>query len=271
MHKEDNGVINSEHILWYRNPAEEWVEALSIGNGRFGAMVFGKVSEERIQLNEDSIWYGGPKDSGNPDAIKYIPEIRRLLFEGQPEKAAYLARMAMTSTPKYMNPFQPLGDLKLFFCDQNGEAKNYRRQLDMETGIVKIEYSIDDIKYTREVFSSYVDNVIVINLKSDMPGRITFAANLNRRPYEFESKAISSDSIVMNGECGKDGVRFSSVLKAVVEGGKVNTIGDFISVEEASEITLLLSANSTFRHNNPQTICENQVAEASQMHYEKLK
>lgn len=267
--KED--ITASEHILWYHKPAAQWVEALPIGNGRLGAMIFGKVSEERIQLNEDSIWYGGPKDSGNPDAIKYIPEIRRLLYDGQPEKAAHLARMAMTSNPKYMNPYQPLGDLKLFFYGQNEEVKNYRRQLDLETGIVKVEYCIDDTNYTREVFSSYVDNVIVINLKADKPGKISFAANLNRRPYECESTAISNSSVVMNGECGRDGVRFSSVLRAVAEDGGVNTIGDFVSIEEAREVTLLLSANSTFRHNNPQIISENQVIKASHMSYEELK
>lgn len=270
MHKGDNK-IESEHILWYHKPAAQWVEALPIGNGRLGAMVFGKVSEERIQLNEDSIWYGGPKDSGNPDAKKYVPEIRRLLFTGQPEKASHLARMAMTSTPKYLNPYLPLGDLKLFFCEKNGEVKNYRRQLDIQTGIVKIEYEIDDVKYTREVFSSYVDNVIVINLKADKPGNLTFAANLNRRPYECESKVINSDSIVMNGECGRDGVRFSCVMKAVAKGGEVNTIGDFVSVEEANEVSLLLSANSTFRHNNPQITGESQVLKASHMSYEELK
>lgn len=257
--------------LWYSKPAKQWVEALPIGNGRLGCMIFGKVAEERIQLNEDSIWYGGPKNCKNTDTAKYLQEIRDLLFEGHPEKATYLARMAMTSTPKYQNPYVPLGDLKLFFLNHNGAVSNYRRELNISTGVVSISYSIDEVNYKREVFSSYVDQAIVVHLSSDKTGMLNFSANLNRRPYEGESRAFSDDSIIMEGECGANGVKFSSIVKAIPKGGTVCTIGDFVSIENADEVTLILTANSTYREESPQKACEDQINNVIRFSFDELK
>src|SRR5579859_2282367 len=115
--------------LWYEQPARQWIEALPVGNGRLGAMVFGRIDIERIQLNEDSIWYGGPRDRVNPDALEHLPEVRRLLFAGQPRAAELLARGAMLGTPCRQNPYQPLGDLELRFFGRQGEATDYQRDL----------------------------------------------------------------------------------------------------------------------------------------------
>lgn len=257
--------------LWYHRPAKQWVEALPIGNGRLGGMVFGNVLEERIQLNEDSIWYGGPKDAVNPDGLKYLPEIRKMLFDGQLEKAAYLARMAMYSTPKYYNPYQPLCDIKMYFTGLEGEAEDYIRELDLDSGVVGIRYKINNVQYSREIFSSYPDQVMVIQMKCDSPGTLNFCVNLNRRPYEGESRVPSPDCIVMNGECGKDGVEFSCALKATAKDGRVRTIGDTIFVENASEVTLLLAANSTFREKEPQEACMNQINNAAAKRFAELK
>ena len=290
--------IHTEEIrnnrLWYNKPANNWNEALPTGNGRLGGMIFGKTGEERIQLNEDSIWQGGPKDRHNPDTLKYLPVIRKLLFEGKPEEAKYLARMAMTSLPKYYQPYIPLCDLNLFYAYKNNglsvstiqrgsdgipvytsgagsSFSDYRRELDISTGITSVSYRIGDAVYKREIFTSFTDQVMAIRLTCDKPGMLTFCCNLMKRPYDGGSLAVSQDSIVMNGNCGEDGVRFSCMLKAIAAGGKTSTIGDFISIENADEVTLLLAANSTFRYENPYEASEEQIAKAASMSYEELK
>jgi alpha-L-fucosidase 2 len=261
--------------LWYRKPALQWVEALPVGNGRFGAMVFGQPGDERIQLNEDSIWYGGPKSGDNPDALTYLPRIRELLLGGKAEEAAWLSRMAMFSQPKYYNPYQPLGELKLFFRGAEGKLhEDYHRELDLSTGIVRISYTLDGVRYTREIFSSYPDQVIVIRLSSSHPNGVSISANLNRRPFEEHSGAVDSRTVVMSGQCGKDGVEYACLLRAVLEEGEpgeVTTIGDFVSVDQARTVTLLLAAGSTFRETNPAEACLKRLNQAESHSYEELK
>lgn len=264
-------VESKELRLWYKQPAKQWTEALPVGNGRLGGMIFGQVKEEKIQLNEDSIWYGGPKEGENSDALQHLPHIRKLLFDGDVEKATYLARMSMFSSPKYYNPYQPLGEMKLFFTDLKGEIHSYQRELDLQTGITKVAFNVGDTIYSREIFSSFPEQVMAVHMTCSKPGGLTFCVNLNRRPYEGESYALSSDSIGMNGECGKDGVAFTGVLKAKAPDGVIQTIGDFISVEGASEVTLLFAANSTFREADPVVACLRQLEEAEVYTYSELK
>ncbi|WP_082927273.1 glycosyl hydrolase family 95 catalytic domain-containing protein [Paenibacillus oryzisoli] len=263
--------MNNREKLWYLQPAKLWVEALPIGNGRLGGMIFGHVQEERIQLNEDSIWYGGPKDGINPDGSRHLEGIREMLFEGKVEEATRLTRMALFSTPKYYNPYQPLGDLRLYFHDQKGEVEAYRRELDVKNAIARTSYKVGGITYRRTMYASYPDQVIVIRLACDQPGQLNFSANLNRRPYEGESGRLSADSIWMGGECGKHGVEYACVLKAKAEGGTVSVIGDFLSVEGASSVTLLLAAASTFRESNPLAACQLHIAAAEQFNSEELE
>src|SRR5262249_11653565 len=140
-------------VLWYRQPAEKWTEAIPIGNGRLAGMVFGKTDHERIQLNEDSIWAGARTDRTNRAALKSLPEIRRLLFAGQPLQAEALAAKTMLGIPLRLPPYQPLGDLWLNFSNA-GEVTEYRRELDLDTGMVRITYTAGGAHYTREIFSS---------------------------------------------------------------------------------------------------------------------
>jgi alpha-L-fucosidase 2 len=245
--------------LWYRGPAEKWVNALPVGNGKLGAMVFGSVKQERIQINEDSLWYGGPKKREQPDAHKHLEEIRRLMFEGKPQDAEYLARMAMTPGPKFLAPYQTLGDINLYYRQSNEETTNYRRELDLPTGIAKTSYTLGETRYQREVFASAIDDVLVIRLTSDRPGAISFSTNLSRRPFEGTSGKEGVESIVMQGQCGPDGVHYATVLKAVAEGGNVQTIGDFVSVESADSVTLYVAAATTFRHPEPLVVCQSRI------------
>jgi alpha-L-fucosidase 2 len=256
--------------LWYKQPAGKWFEALPFGNGRLGGMVFGKVNEERIQLNEDSIWLGGPKDRNNPDAMKYLPEIRSLLFQGKVTEATKLARMAMTSTPKYPSAYQPLCDLKLYF-QQDNNISEYVRELDISTGVLGVSYKVDNTLYIREIFSSSIDQVIVVRLRSNSSERLTFSTTLYRHPFDEATTKCSPDSVMMNGQSGVGGVKYCCMLKAVVEGGKIDIIGDFINVEKTNSVTLLIAAGTSFRNEDPIEVCRNQLEKAALLSYEELK
>ncbi|WP_025848891.1 glycoside hydrolase family 95 protein [Paenibacillus ehimensis] len=257
--------------LWYSAPARRWEEALPVGGGRLGGMVFGTVAQEKIQLNEDSVWYGGPKKANNPDARAYVPEIRRLLMEGRQQEAEHLARMALMSAPKYLHPYQPLGDMLLYMLGHDKPTQAYERELDLEQALVRASYDMDGVRYTREYFSSAVHQVLAVRLTADRPGSLTFSTHMMRRPFDMGSEKYGEDTMILSGECGTEGVRFSAVLKAVAEGGSVKTIGDFISVEGADAVTLLLAAGTTFRHHDPKAVCLEQAARAASLPYEELK
>ncbi|MGC6584888.1 glycoside hydrolase family 95 protein [Paenibacillus sp. Dod16] len=257
--------------LWYASPAAEWNEALPLGNGRLGGMVFGKTSLERVQLNEDSLWYGGPGRGANPDATEYLSEIRQMLRDGRQAEAEHLARMAMTSSPKYEQPYQPLGDLLLKFLDAEEAVEHYERELDLERSMVTVSYSSGGIGYRRQYFVTAPDDVMVIRLTADRPGALTFAANLMRRPYDSGTDSLGHDTLLMKGECGTDGISFCTALRAVAEGGRVRAIGDFLSVEGANSVTLLLSAQTTFRCQQPDKVCLDRLDHAAGMSFEQLE
>ncbi|CAG7651367.1 hypothetical protein PAESOLCIP111_06300 [Paenibacillus solanacearum] len=260
-----------EYKLWYRDAAKRWPEALPIGNGRLGGMIFGTVSQEKIQLNEDTVWYGGPKKANGSDALRHLPEVRRLLMEGKQREAEHLARMALMSAPKYLHPYQPLGDLLFYLPGHDRTPEHYDRELDLSTATARVSYVLDGARYEREYFSSAADQVLVVRLTSDRPGGLTFGAHLMRRPFDSGTHRAGNDTIVMDGECGKDGVRFAAAVKAIAEGGAVRMIGDFISVENADRVTLLVAANTTFRHADPEQASLAQVEAAALKPYEQLK
>lgn len=256
--------------LWFTEPAADWNEALPIGNGRLGAMVSGTIEQDKIQLNEDSIWYGGPGRGANPSAQPYLAEIRQLLNDGRQAEAEHLARMAMTSSPKYEQPYQPLGDLNLKFLDAGGAVEDYERELDLERAVVTVSYRSGGVRYCREYFVSEPDGVLVIRLTTDGPSNLTLAANLMRRPFDNGCTIGDSDTILMNGECGADGVRFCAAFRAVIQGGRQRVIGDYISVEGAEAVTLLLAGHSTFRVDQPEKTCVEQLELAAAQPYEAL-
>lgn len=259
------------HLLWYQQPAKNWNEALPLGNGRLGGMIFGGVDQDKIQLNEDSIWYGGPKDSNNPDAQTHLSDIRHLLTEGKQQEAEHLARMSMLSQPRYVHPYQPLGDMYFWFFDHTSPVNDYQRDLNLETAIASVNYKMKETLFSREYFSSAVDQVFVVRLTSNRPGGLNFSVQLMRRPFDLGTRFISSDTIMMSGECGRDGIAFYTAVKAVHEGGHVRTIGDSLSVENADCVTLFLSAATTFYHDAPEQVCLQQVEAASCKSYDALK
>ena len=156
-------------VLWYTHPARGWNDALPVGNGRLGAMVFGGVAKERIQLNEDTIWNGRKRDRVNPEALKALPEVRRLLSEGRSTEAETLEDEKLVGIPHRQPPYQPLGDLDVEFSGLEN-ASDYRRELNLATGVVRVSYRVGGANCVREVFSSTPDQAIVVRIACDNPG-----------------------------------------------------------------------------------------------------
>ncbi|HEX2860540.1 MAG TPA: glycoside hydrolase N-terminal domain-containing protein, partial [Lacunisphaera sp.] len=159
--------------LWYRQPAVNWVEALPVGNGRLGAMVFGGLAQERIQFNEDTIWTGAPHEYQHEGAAKFLPELRRLLAEGRQKEAHELAMKEFMSVPLRQKAYQPCGDLWLDFAGQE-TASDYVRTLDLDSAVTTVRYRVGETTFTREVFASHPDQAIVVRITADKPGALNF-------------------------------------------------------------------------------------------------
>ena len=188
----------TDPVLWYRHPAQRWGDALPVGNGRLGGMVFGGIVKERIQLNEDTIWNGKKRDRINPEALKALPEVRRLLFEGKVKEAEALEEQKMMGTPNRQPPYQPLGDLNIEFSGHDN-VDDYRRELNLATGIVRVTYRIGDAACTREVFSSAPDQALVVHLACDKPGQLSFHATLTRS-QDGQTTVAAPDRVILQGE-----------------------------------------------------------------------
>ncbi len=278
--------------LWYNKPAETWEEAIPIGNGRLGGMVFGKVYSERIQLNEDSIWYGGSRDRNNPDAAANLPKIRKLIFEGRIKEAEELSTFALSGIPEGQRHYEPLGDLYLFFSNEKGNVTAYKRELDLHSGVTRVEYNLNGINYKREIFTSYPHQAVVIRLTADQKGAISFHTQLSRgnepwndepySTYKFrynggfnafvdQSRALGPDSSIMSGQCGgKGAIEFYSMLKVKAEGGSTNSIGNSVIVKGADSVTLFLTASTTFRDTDLEKTCLERINRVCQLPYEEV-
>lgn len=280
--------INSNLKLWYNQPATQWTEALPVGNGRLGAMVFGGITKERIQLNEESLWAGSQINNNNPGASKHLKEIQRLLLAGESSKARKLADKHLLGTPPRIRSYQTLGDLKLVFNSEQDSVSNYRRELDLSTGITSVSYNYDGTSFSREVFTSAVDNIIVIHLSSDKKSQINLTVSLERE-LDAVTKLISSNTILMSGQIidkdkpergpfGKH-MKFSSVLKVLNDGGKLSADNSHIIVEKANKVTIILTAATDYnidilnfdRLIKPTEVCNNIIEKAISNSYNMLK
>lgn len=244
--------------LWYESPAQKWTEALPVGNGRLGAMVFGTVETEHLQLNEDTVWAGKPVERDRAGAHKYLAEARRLIFEGKYAEGQKIMQREFMG-PRLIRGYQTLGDLKLRFGGGQ-DVTDYRRQLDLDTAIASVTYRADGATFTREVFSSPVDQCIVVRLSCNKRGRITFDATLSR-PEDFVVETIAPDRIVMIGQATQEGqhkgVKFETQLRIIPEGGKLTTTAEGLRLENANAATLLIVAGTDYRQGDPSVLCDN--------------
>lgn len=255
--------------LWYESPASIWEEALPLGNGKLGAMVFGTVEKEQIQLNEDTVWYGGPRDRNNPDAKKNLPKIRELLLSGRIAEAEKLMKLALSGTPQSQHPYQTLGNLFLDF----GRLKydKYERNLCLDTAVYTNTFVSNDVTYKREAFISAPDKVLVMRLTSDKKASITFSAVMTREKFYENAYKIGNNGIMIDGNLGKGGSDFALMLKADAIGGTVETIGDQLWIQNADEVVLFFTAGTTFRMKDLREELEAVLDIAMTSSYEELK
>ena len=264
--------MNTSEILWYNSCAENWDSALPVGNGRLGAMVFGGIGYERIQLNEDSIWSGGKRDRNNASALPNLDKVRKLLLNEQIAEAEEIVRDAFCGTPINQRHYMLLGDL---IVETKGlvEADSYKRSLDLKNSLCETAFSVDGVNYTREVIASKPDEVIVINYKADKEKALNLKIYINdhRDDYYDFLAPISDDTIFYTGGMGgEDAVCFASAVK-VKGDGEVSRLGSFIICENCSEVTIAVSCRTNYRYENYKEMCVEDCEKALSKSYEQLK
>lgn len=247
--------------LWYQKPADEWEEALPLGNGRLGAMVFGQIQKEQIQVNEESIWYGKRRERINPDAKENLPKIREYIRNGQIQKAQKLMSLAMTGCPYGERMYQTLGEISIEMdlpeekIEKDADSAintTYYRELDLSKAVCHVQYDCEKsegktIKIESTYFISHPDDCMIVHMKAS-GGQLSFVAKLDRDKY-FDSIGKCDDyTIFLSGNLGKEAPEFAMCLRAKVVGGSVKTIGQSLLVEKADEVILYFGADSTFHY-----------------------
>lgn len=247
----------SKLILWYDKPASDWNEALPLGNGRIGAMVFGRVDSERIQLNEATLWTGKPHDYTNPDARRNLDAIRKLIFDEDVDGAERLAP-SLLGIPPTLHAYQPFCDLHLdFYTDIHSDK--YRRSLDLRTAITSVSYQCGDVQFTREAFISNPDQVFVLHLSANLPGQQSFKLSLST-PHDNAEVAAAPDALSLKGQmrghtppastwtAGWEGTgtKFAGQVRMLHQGGTVTAGRDSLMIEGADEVTLLVDLATSF-------------------------
>ena len=241
--------------LWYDKPARAWTDALPVGNGRLGAMVFGGPAEERVQFNEDTLWVGEPHDYAHEGAVKHLPAIRSLLFEGKQREAEKLAMAEFMSVPLRQMAYQPFGDLKLTFPGHD-TPEGYRRELDLDQAVAAVRYKVGEVTFTREVFASHPANLIVVRVSADRPGQVSFTAAMSS-PHTASEVLAAGGQLALRGtvrtQYRKGGVTVKSPLKfearlaVTTKGGSAKLGEGGIEVAGADEATLVLAAATSYK------------------------
>lgn len=289
--------------LWYKSPADatvadnpngwkddaEWLKAMPLGNGSLGAVVFGDVGYERIQLNEETMWSGSPQECDNPEAAKHLDEIKKLLKDGKYREATALTDRTQVCTGKGSGGgngstvpfgcFQTLGDLWLDFANKD-KYTDYTRELDLSTATARVSYTQDGIKYSREIFVSYPDQVMVVRLSADKKRSYSLTCRMSR-PERFTTYT-ENGQLIMAGALsdgkGGDGLKYMARLKAIAVNGDVTYTDSSIKINSADEVILLLSASTDYKLEYPyykgrdyQRITSEAISNASEISYKKLR
>jgi alpha-L-fucosidase 2 len=264
-------------VLWYKQPGVQWDEGMPIGNGYMGAMVFGGVHHERIALNESTFWSGRPHDYNDPQAYRYFEKIKSLVFADKFKEAEEMVNKHFYGEPVAQQAYQPLGDLLLNFKVTGDSITDYHRELDMETGVVKISYTEGDVKMSREIFMSYPDHVMIMKISADKPGRLSVEAKL--RSHFTEETIAKDNKLILNGtwkyvpkreswliaKVEEPGMNFQTSLSAIPENGKLEATDSSLVVTDANSITFIVTAATSFVDytdisGDPKTKCEKIMA-----------
>lgn len=264
--------MKQEGKLWYRQPARVWEEALPLGNGRMGAMVFGGVHQERIQLNEDSLWSGGFRSRNNSQAKENIPRIRALMRQGNIEEAQNLVRYAVSGTPEFQRCYQTLGDLEITMQGLPADTKDYVRSLSLDHAVAETRFTAGGFLYTREAFVSAPADLVIVRLTSTCPTGMSLDARLVRSRFCTHSGRLQDDMVYVDGNSGgEDGIGFCAAMTAAAVGGTVQAIGEFLVLRAVREVCLYITAATTFREPEPKTFCMQLLNKAAGQTYEQLR
>lgn len=261
--------------LWYTEPASDWNEALPIGSGRLGAMIFGGVYEEHLQVNEDSVWYGGSMDRNNPDALKNLPKIREYIINGQIPQAEELMVNALSGTPQSQRPYQTLGDIHLYFSGLGSEVTDYKRELELADAIHTVSFKINGYRHQREIFATAADDVIVMHFETDDPAGMNLNTLMTRHKFYDYTGKYADDTIMLGAKLGGDGLDLNMMLRgrivAASNAASIQGIGERLIIHGAKEITLLFCAGTTFRFWNLKESIWKKLEDAIQYSFVQLK
>jgi alpha-L-fucosidase 2 len=278
----------SSHVLQYSQPATAWNEALPVGNGRIGGMVFGDPTKERIQFNEDSLWTGQPQDYQHEGAADVLSEIRQLLFDGKQREAQDLAGKRFMSQPLRQEWYQPFGDLHIAF-DGLGEISDYKRTLDLNTAISRVTFTSKGVKYTRELFASHPDQVLVLRLTTDKPGQLNAKATLTSPHEQSQSKRTKASiftndaplaltgRVTQQSKTGTESkLRFEARLQVLAHDGQIQVDDSGITISKARTVTLALCAATSYVNyfdisGDPAKHCASVLSEVSGRRYGDLR
>jgi alpha-L-fucosidase 2 len=253
-----------ELVLWFKKPAAKWTDALPIGNGRLGAMVFGGAKEERLQLNEDTLWSGAPRPWNNPDALKHLAEVRRLVLEEQDYVGA--DKVCRLMQGPFAEAYQPLGNL-VFAMNHPAEVADYRRELDLDTAVARTSYRFGDAQYVREAFVSAVDQVMVLRMTTTADAGMSLAVAIDspqlhsqweaaaagilrltgKAPSHIVHTPVSPDNGVHYDAAEGKGMRFEAAVRVINEGGSVRPEGRQLLVQGAKGLTVLVATGTGYR------------------------
>jgi alpha-L-fucosidase 2 len=251
--------------LWYKSPAgATWENALPVGNGRLGAMVYGNVEKETIQLNEHTVWSGSPNRNDNPDALASVPEIRKLIFEGKQKEAEQLANKTIITKKSHGQMFEPVGSLYLTFTGHENFS-NYYRELDIERAVAKTTYEVGNVIFTREVFASQADRLIVIRLTASKSGSISFTASCSTPQPKALIQTTPSKDLIISGTTidheGAEGkIKFNGITRIKTEGGFLSSNDTALMIKDADAVTIYVSIATNF--NSYQDISGNEIERA---------
>ena len=251
---------DSTFKLTYSKPAAKWTEALPLGNGRIGAMVFGGTQDERLQINESTLWGGGPHDYTNPDAYSHLDEVRKLIFAGKVEEAEKLSE-SMMGKPKLLMPYQPFCDVRLHFPGHE-QASDYHRELNLNEATAETTYNVGAVGFRREVFVSYPDQILVIRLTATQPGQLTFTIGMDSPQAGTTGESKSNNTLQLTGQIqprqnpprswtgswDQPGMRFAAILKVLPQGGSVRSDGNHLEIAGANSVTILFSNATNFKN-----------------------
>ncbi|MBU3024193.1 glycoside hydrolase family 95 protein [Zobellia galactanivorans] len=267
--------------LWYTQPAADWMEALPIGNGKLGAMVFGGVESERLQLNEESVWAGPPIPENRVGAFKSIEKARALIFQGDYLEANKVMQDNVMGERIAPRSYQPLGNLILNF-NLKGSPTDYRRELDLKRAIAKTDFTVNGVRYTREYFSSAIENTIVVVLTANQPKAISLELKMDRKA-DFEVASVGKNRLRMWGQASQKGkhlgVKYETQVMALPKGGKMSSENGNIKITAANSVVLLVSAKTDYNKKDPfspftenlSTACASVLKKTARKSVKKLK